>query len=283
MSERPREEQAVAACEMLLDTVDRIEQRHKDADIPFSSEQYRQTFALAYVLLNRRMVGMVTKEFALLALAGTMGAADQSAARQLSDAFLSDVEQAEKAGTASEMARHLLGEDHLGLSIAVEELERLDRQLQAMTPSPSAPSSPGMVRQADQVITACVSFVKKAQEERKYKFSDGKYVQYYACFLAQLVANGLPMGDMGPQFFDCAARAVGADTPSRRAAMEFKFYRALMTCREQFERCAPGEAAERAVAFVEKGRLNADRMDQKLLQIGRKATEILQKTIADLH
>lgn len=277
MCEKAGDEQAVAACQMLLETADRIERRHGDAQIPFSPERYRQMFAISFVLLRRRLGGVVTKEFALLALAGAMGTEEPSDAQQLSDAFLRDVELVDASDAPDEMARRLLGEDYPALPGVLEELERLDGQLRAMVPG-----GQGMVLQAHQVITACVNFVKRAQEQRKYKFTDGKYVQYYACFLAQLVANGMALGDMGPQFFDCAAKAVGADAPSRRAAMEFKFYRTLMTCREQFQRGDP-QAAERAVAFVEKGRLNADRMDGRLLQIGRKATEILQKTIADLR
>lgn len=283
MSDKNRMEEAVAACEMALDTVARIEKRYNEADIPMPSTQYCQMFAQAYVLLERYMPGVVTKKFALLTLAGTMEVEEKSVAQQLSDVFLKSVEVAESSDGLEQMVQNLLGDTHPGNQIVVEEFRNMDIQLQAMVSPKGGTGNQEMLSQADQIITACVKFVKSAQEERKHKFSDGKYVQYYACFLAQLVANGLNIGDMGPQFFDRVAQAVGANTPSRRAAMEFKFYRALMTCREQFEHYDLCQAAKRSVAFVEKGRLNADRVDLKVMQIGEKATEILQKTIADVE
>lgn len=282
MSDKNRMEEAVAACEMALNTVARIEKRYNEADIPMLSTRYCQMFALAYVLLNRYMPGVVTKRFALLTLAGTMEIEKEDDAQQLSDAFLKSVDQAESSDELEQMVWNLLGEQHLGNQIVLEELRNLDSQLQTMVSSKGSSGSEEMLSKADQIITACVKFVKDAHEERKRKFSDGKYVQYYACFLAQLVENGLHIGDMGPQFFDRVAQAVGANTPSRRAAMEFKFYRALMTCREQFKHYDLCQAAKRSVAFVEKGRLNAERVDLKVMQIGEKATKILQETIADV-
>ena len=275
MTMKPQEERAVAACEILLETVNGIEDACQKAGVPFSQEQYCQMFALAYTLLSRRMAGAVTREFALLALAGTMGAEDQKAAQQISDLFTAALARCDGGADSAE---EFLGAEFPCLAEAREELEKLEERLAAL---PAADSGE-QVWQAHQVISACVSFVKKAQEEQHRKFTDGKYVQYYAYFLALLLSSGLPLEDTASRFFDHVAKAVEADTPSRRAAMEFKFYRTLTACREQFAQDDP-QAADRSLAFVEKGRLNADRMDPKLLQIGRRATEILRKTITDLH
>ena len=117
MTMKPQEERAVAACEILLETVNGIEDACQKAGVPFSQEQYCQMFALAYTLLSRRMAGAVTREFALLALAGTMGAEDQGAAQQLSDLFTAALARCEGgAGEAGGVSPARRGQRGAGLA-----------------------------------------------------------------------------------------------------------------------------------------------------------------------
>ena len=279
------EERAVSACELLLETAERIAQRRRESGHMLSTKEYTEYFALCYIALQRQLPGLVSEQFALLTLAGSAGVESKEDAQRLSDDFLSAVRTYAEAPSLPAAAGQIEGAETAAEAekAAEAELALLQKQIGELPKEESLRDTGALLREADQVISACVSYVKKAQEERHYKFTDAKHVQYYAYFLNLLLRSGLPMGDAGKSFFQRAAKAVGADTPSRQAAMEYKFYRALAIFNEQFQKHPPKEAVELSIAFIEKGRLSAGHVDKAMLLSGSRATEILQKAISDLQ
>lgn len=92
-----------------------------------------------------------------------------------------------------------------------------------------------MIEDADKVITSCIDYLQKVQKNSiRGKLSDRKYVFYYAYFLNLLWYNGYPVQEQKSLFFEKISKAMSIKDQARRAAMEYKFYHALIIFQKQF-------------------------------------------------
>lgn len=140
-----------------------------------------------------------------------------------------------------------------------------------------------MIEDADKVITSCIDYLQKVQKNSiRGKLSDRKYVFYYAYFLNLLWYNGYPVQEQKSLFFEKISKAMSIKDQARRAALEYKFYHALIIFQKQFAQYDVMTAAEYCLAFIERGKLSKYQKRKTMERAGMRATEILLASISSL-
>lgn len=138
------------------------------------------------------------------------------------------------------------------------------------------------VQYAHTIITVCVERVRSSCEARGTKLSDAKTVEYYALFLSILLENGLELTNNGKRYFELVGEQIKIRTPSRKAAMEYRFYNSLAKFKEYFSERDARSSIEMSLRTIEFGRPDAARKNEAPLSAGRAASAALIKSISGL-